>query len=99
MKYLLLFLLSFSAMSKEYIVVMEKMKFKPSTVEIELGDVVNFVNKDKSLHNVVIKKLKFKSKMLKKGDWVSITPNKKGDFDYYCQPHKAMGMKGLIKVK
>lgn len=85
-------------MAKEYIVVMEKMKFKPSTVEIELGDSINFINRDKAKHNVVVKDLKIKTKLLKQGEWVEIKPSKKGEFKYYCQPHMTM-MKGLIKVK
>lgn len=98
MKYLILFLLSFSIMAKEHIVEMRKMKFVPKIVEVKNGDTVKFINKDKSLHNVVIEDLKIKSKFLKKEQHFIVKLEKNGDFKYYCQPHKTMGMIGEIKV-
>jgi plastocyanin len=85
--------------STEHVVEMHKMKFVPDSITVKLGDTIKFVNKDSSLHNVVVKSLKINSKYIRKNEHLDIKPSKTGKHEYYCQPHKTMGMKGTITVK
>jgi plastocyanin len=41
----------------------------------------------------------FKSNMLGKGQTYALVFDKKGEYRYYCQPHRIMGMKGIVEVK
>jgi plastocyanin len=79
---------------------MEDMSFSPRVIEIRVGETVRWVNRSNSTHNVVANDKSFKSKMLpSKGDQFEFTFKSAGEFHYFCQPHKLMGMKGLIIVK
>ena len=77
----------------------QKMVFLPSRVKIKVGDSVEWINNSTTMHNVVAEDGSFKSKMLKKDDKFSFKFEKKGTFKYFCQPHKAMGMKGEVIVE
>ncbi len=88
-----------SSHAKEHVVEMTEHRFVPSKITIKRGDSIKFVNKSKNFHNVVAEKLKIRTKLIKKGDFLVIKPGQVGDFSYYCQPHRAMGMTGEIKVE
>lgn len=77
----------------------QKMVFLPSRIKIKAGEFVEWTNNSTTMHNVVAEDGSFKSKMLKKDDKFSFKFDKKGTFKYYCQPHKAMGMKGEVIVE
>ena len=85
--------------SKEHIIEMTEHKFIPSKITIKKGDSIKFVNKSKNFHNVVAEKLKIRTKLIKKGDFLVIKPRQAGNFSYYCQPHKSMGMTGEVTVE
>lgn len=74
------------------------MKFIPSTIEVNVGDTVIWMAEG-SHHNVVAGDGSFKSSMLKKGDVYALVFSKAGQYKYYCQPHRIMGMKGVVEVK
>jgi len=68
--------------------------FIPSTLEIAIGESVEWVNDDDHSHKV--NGDKFDSLELKKGDKFSYFFNKIGTFKYNCSIHKSM--KGVVKV-
>ncbi len=83
-----------------HVVTMEGMRFSPDHLEIKAGERVRWVNRSSSSHNVVANDKSFKSQMLPDvGDQFEFTFNRAGVFHYYCQPHRMMGMKGVIVVK
>lgn len=92
-------MLSTSTLAEEYIVEMQKHSFVPDFIEIKQGDSIKFINKSSMLHNVVIKDLKIITKYVKKDESLTLKFDTLGIFDYYCQPHKTMGMVGKIEVK
>lgn len=79
-------------------ILMKGMKFVPSVLEVSIGDTVIWMNDSNGEHNVVASDGSFKSHMLEKGQIYALVFEKKGSFKYYCQPHKLMGMKGIIVV-
>ncbi len=75
--------------------------FSPNILQIAPGDTVNFVPNDKG-HNSVSDK-----NMLPQGieGWkgkisneVSVTFDAEGTYGYFCQPHRSLGMVGLVLV-
>jgi halocyanin-like protein len=75
--------------------------FGPVAVHVDPGTKVTWKWTGKGgAHNVVSEQDKFKSggPVAKKGHTYSHTFKKKGINNYYCNPHKPMGMKGSIAV-
>ncbi|MGV3743079.1 MAG: pseudoazurin [Burkholderiaceae bacterium] len=75
------------------------MVFEPSFLKIEKGDTVKFVKGDPS-HNsasVVVPAgaKQWKGKM---DEEITVQPNQEGVYVYVCDPHKMMGMAGVIQV-
>jgi plastocyanin len=95
----LVFSVFLSSNPKEHVVEMTENKFVPSKITIKRGDSIKFVNKSKNFHNVVVEKLKIRTKLIKKGEFLVIKPAQVGDFSYYCQPHRSMGMTGEITIE
>ena len=95
----LVFSVFLSARSKEYVVEMTKNRFIPDKITIKKGDSIKFINKSNNFHNVVIEKLKIRTKLIKKGKFLLVKPDQIGRFTYYCQPHKSMGMVGEITIE
>lgn len=91
-------MLSFSLKTepKTHNVEMVDMKFVPSKITVKKGDSVKFTNKSNIMHNVVIKDLDINSKFLTKGQSVIVKVDEKGNFEFYCLPHRTMNMKGTI---
>ena len=81
------------------IVRMNGMKFVPETVEVNIGDTVRWINEQDQSHNVMAKDKSFESILFAKGDRYEHPFKKTGEFDYYCQPHRFMRMKGRVIVK
>lgn len=100
---LLLIVLSISAVIPKHkpvskTVRIKGMKFIPSTIEVNVGDTVIW-KAEGSHHNVVASDGSFKSTMLKKGEYYALVFSKAGQYKYHCQPHRIMGMKGVVEVK
>lgn len=83
----------------EHIVEMQKMNFFPKEITVKVGDSIKFVNVSRNLHNVVIEKLEIRTRYIKKDESITLKMEKQGKFDYYCQPHRSMGMVGVIEVQ
>jgi plastocyanin len=95
----LVFSIFLSSPNKEHVIEMTSHKFVPNKLTIKKGDSIRFINKSNNLHNVVSKKLKIRTKLIKKGDFLIIKPSQVGEFSYYCQPHKSMGMTGEVTIE
>lgn len=80
-------------------ITMKGMKFVPSKIEVSTGDTVIWMNESGGGHNVVANDGSFKSNMLEKGQYYALVFSKTGTYKYYCQPHRIMGMKGIVEVK
>lgn len=78
---------------------MQGHKFVAKELKIRRGQTVRWVNKSKMFHNVVAEDKSFRSRLLKEGQEFEYKFDKKGKFDYYCEPHKSMGMVGKVIVE
>jgi len=86
-----------TAESTVHTVVIEGMKFSPSTLEIKLGDSVVWQNKDFFPHDVTEENNSFQSKAIpSKGSWKFVA-EKRGQFSYICSLHPMM--KAVLVVK
>ena len=79
--------------------------FEPSSLTIQLGDTVTFVNTQKDMHNVMFDVVpKALDEMImgpdqeKEGSKWSYTFTVPGTYHYHCHPHEALGMNGTLIV-
>jgi len=74
--------------------------FEPSTVRIEPGDSVRWVNRGHNPHNIVATDGTYRSKILQTGDSFTVTFPKIGRFDFFCSLHGSphAGMSGSVYV-
>lgn len=83
-------------------------RFSPAEIQVRLGDTVEWINMSPSpiMHTVTYgvgsddpgSGYYFDSGLLGSGESFSYTFMRRGDFPYYCVPHEAFGMTGLVKV-
>ncbi len=71
-------------------------KFAPGSIEIAKGDKVVFVNDDATKHTIIVKKLKYRSKLMKPGEQAELQFDKDGKYKVRCGIHPKMKM--TIKV-
>ncbi len=85
-----------------------QMIYAPKDVTVSAGDTVEFVNVDGIPHNVVFDKvpegadaeeLSEPQLWRTKGQSYSVQLTEPGVYDYYCTPHRALGMVGSITVQ
>lgn len=76
---------------------MSSMRFLPANIVIKKGDKVRWVNDSAMIHNVFFSNEK-KSSWLKRGDTYELQFDSAGKFNYFCVPHKSMGMIGSVTV-
>lgn len=80
--------------------------FKPSSLTVQPGDTVTFVNTQNEMHNVMFDSVPkaVKEDMImgpdqeKVGSKWSYTFTFPGTYHYHCHPHETLGMKGTIIV-
>lgn len=89
---------SVKTIAPKHVISMKNMKFDPKIITINVGESITWVNHSKNIHNLVFPKLKIRSKFITRGKKLLFTFYKVGEFNYYCQPHKTMGMTGTVKV-
>ncbi|MBS3166288.1 cupredoxin family copper-binding protein [Candidatus Woesearchaeota archaeon] len=77
------------------LVTIKNFAFNPSSLDIKVGDTVEFVNKDSDTHTVTLDNEQF-SEILPAGGSVTHTFNEKGSFDYKCNFHPSM--RGIVVV-
>lgn len=79
----------------------ENMVFHPDIIEAKPGDTIRFVSTDKGHNAVSYEDMlpegaeEFKTKVNQDEE---IVLEAEGAYGFYCQPHKALGMVGLILV-
>ena len=75
--------------------------FSPNILQIASGDTVRFVPNDKGHNSVSDKNMLPEGAKGWKGkisDEVSVTFDVEGTYGYFCQPHRSLGMVGLVLV-
>ena len=71
-------------------------KFKPATLEVKVGDVIEFTNDDSAPHTATAKNLSWDTGNLSRGDSANITVKAGMDTDYKCNIHPSM--KGALVI-
>lgn len=84
------------------------LQFEPSSVTIEPGDTVKWVNNKMAPHNVVFENDSIGSKASHKGLFFSPGESYEttfpgdtapGEYSFYCEPHRGAGMVGKVIVQ
>ncbi|WP_274654704.1 plastocyanin/azurin family copper-binding protein [Paenibacillus humicola] len=83
---------------KTYHIDIKDYSFGSGPLTVEAGSKIVFTNMDDVKHNAVAVDGSFKIPLLAKGESATITLDKPGTYDYYCEPHKSF-MTGQIIVK
>ena len=78
-------------------VTIQSYAFSPSTVTVNKGDTVTWLNKDSVTHRIVANDGSFDLGDQASGSSVKFTFTKSGTFNYYCSIHPSM--KGVVIVK
>jgi len=84
--------------------------FEPNEVSIKVGDTVTWVNNKGYPHNVVFdeeavpagvnaEKISTPEQLESEGQKYSVTFEKAGNYEYFCEPHRGAGMVGSVIVK
>jgi len=89
---------------KEFTVTGQNFSFGPALMTVKEGDKVKITFKDiTGNHDFKIDEFNVATSVLEAGDieTVEFIANKIGSFEYYCSvgTHRAMGMKGVLKVE
>ncbi|WP_052476348.1 plastocyanin/azurin family copper-binding protein [Cohnella kolymensis] len=78
---------------------MKNYAFTIPNITVKPGTAIEFINRDELMsHNAVAVNGAFKTAMLETGKSATITLDKEGVYEYYCEPH-SKSMKGTITVK
>tara|TARA_Y100000401_G_scaffold96960_1_gene84117 strand:+ start:1296 stop:1619 length:324 start_codon:yes stop_codon:yes gene_type:complete len=75
--------------------------FDPSEITISAGESVHFINQALPPHNIIVEgraDLSRESLMFAPGESQDVVFSEKGDYTYWCGPHKGAGMIGTIHV-
>lgn len=73
--------------------------FSPRNVTIQPGDTVTWTNSNQGEHNVASTDAGFSSGAPSLSWTFSHTFDSPGTFEYFCEPHRALGMTGTVTVK
>lgn len=89
---------------REFTVVGKNFAFTPSLITVKKGDKVKVTFKNENgYHDFVIDEFGAATKQTQAPttEVIEFTANKTGTFEYYCSvgSHRAMGMKGTLKVE
>jgi pseudoazurin len=78
----------------------QMMVFEPSFVKAKVGDTITFVSKEKGAHNTasLLVPKDAKTWQSKPDTDFTVKVEKEGVYLYACEPHKMMGMVGVIQV-
>jgi amicyanin len=80
-----------SSSDAAYTVTLKNFAFQPSTLTVEKGTTVTWVNDDSVGHTVTSNDGKFPSSgTLNQGDTYQVQFNAPGSYDYHCAPHPFM---------
>jgi plastocyanin len=84
-----------------YEVLISNFAFAAPTITINRGDIVRWRNSTGSFHTVTPNGHEaFAAKQINaEGQTIQATFNTPGRYEYYCEPHRALGMTGVIVVQ
>ena len=75
--------------------------FAPSSITIQEGDTIKFVNNNLAPHNAVFEghdELSHPDLAFAPGESWEQTFSTAGTYDFYCEPHRGAGMVGTVTV-
>ncbi len=75
--------------------------FEPSTININSGDSIKFINNKLAPHNAVFEghdELSHSDLAFAPGESWTETFNAAGTYEFYCEPHRGAGMVGKVVV-
>src|SRR5690606_25594822 len=75
---------------KTVVVEIRNFAYSPETVEINVGDSVRFINRDRVGHTATADDGSFDTGLLGRDEDAVITFDEAGEFPYYCIPHPNM---------
>jgi plastocyanin len=75
----------------------KNLSFNPSSLEIKINTVVNWINNDSTDHNIIADNGQFDSKTLSRGQKFSFQFNSVGEYSYHCSIHPTMKAKIIVK--
>src|SRR5690606_19801788 len=78
-------------------ITIEGMRFSPDTLEVRLGDTVQWVNNDIWPHNATATNRGLESPELASGDSWQFKAERKGSFPYLCTLHPPMKATLIVK--
>src|SRR3954454_9306853 len=79
------------------VIVIKDYAFGPSSMSVEPGTTVTWVNEDESPHTIADKGKAFRSAALDTNDRFSYTFTQPGEFTYYCTMHPMMVGRIIVK--
>lgn len=85
------------ATPKPHVVTIEAMQFTPATIEVKVGEIVIWKNKDPFPHTVTAENRNFDSGSIAANRSWKFKTNKRGTFPYVCTLHP--NMKATLIVK
>jgi plastocyanin len=77
---------------------MINISFSPASVQVKAGTTVVWVNKDSVQHTTTSDTNVWDSGLMAEGSTFSYTFTQPGTYKYYCKPHSALDMTGVITV-
>jgi plastocyanin len=78
-------------------VMIDHFTFSPAEITIEAGDAVVWLNRDQTIHNVILTTAKVASPGMDTGDQYTYRFDAAGDYPYICGLHPHMT--GIVHVK
>jgi plastocyanin len=78
-------------------IVIDHFAFSPAEITIEAGTIVEWVNRDQTIHNIIVPAVKFSSPGMDTGDRFTYRFDAVADVVYLCGLHPHMT--GVIHVK
>ena len=76
--------------------------FEPNEITISAGDTVHFINEALPPHNIIVEgraDLSREALLFAPGESQDVVFADKGDYNYWCGPHKGAGMIGTVHVE
>lgn len=83
-----------TARAETVTVIIDKLVFSPSDIQVKVGDTIEWVNKDRFAHTATVKD--GWEVMIPPKKTAGMTMQKAGAFDYFCRFHP--NMKGRVTV-
>lgn len=87
---------------KEFTITGQNYSFNPASIAVDRGDTVKVTFKSSGgVHDWVLEAFNVRTSLLGSGQsqTVQFVANKTGTFEFYCEPHRSMGMTGTLTVK